>query len=989
MFSQYRAFLLFLLIGIFSCAGGPRALAQSTGAVTGQVVDQNGEPLPGANVVIQDKQIGAAADENGRYRLSGVPVGTHALNASFVGYTAVDTTVAVQGGETVTQNFQLGGAAMQTQEVVVEGQRGTIRTNQTKKDEASVVDVLDLQTLERYPDQTLAESLDRLPGVFTQANLGQGITGTAGRGFKNSFIVIRGIQPDLNSTTVLGQSLVSTTGDRAVALDVLPANVASQVEVVKAPTADASANGIGGITNIVPLSAFSQQGSFLSASAEGAWRDEVGTLSVNGQPINLRARGGTQFGPDDDLGVAVTANYKRDAFTTTLIQPDEWREINAPDFPDGVTVPEGTRLEQGRSNFTQFGGTANLEWHLTPDRQFGLVTSYAQTVDNQRDLQTEWNFSDDSFTDRSGENFSDDELFDPISGVSPRDSFRANIGRNDKESDLDRQEERMFFAVGSSEVRLGAVDWTTRGSYVRAGKDETVREWQFNNSLSEFDGDPSTEPFVPDDDDNFESIVRYDGAEVWGFPVNEQAYHDPSRYAFDGLGIDTKEVTSESFEASSNVRYNADWLVGKNGFVETGVRGQFTATTLDAERVDVSPNPDDLLLLSEFEMTGTPGDVQGLPVGPTVDPDRGRELREERPTMFQSSRDDVDSFLGDYEVDETIAAGYLMAGNEWGKLRVIGGVRLENTSTSATVNSFNSTTEETARRTEDNSYLDLFPNLHVRYRFSDQLQARVSGTKTIARPNLSQVAGSENVSFDPGDRVNPGVVAQGNVSRGNPTLNPFRAWNLDATVEYYPSASDLYVANVFYKRIDDPIFTRESIRQNVEAGGVTFQEAEVSRPVNANSGTIFGLETQLQQTLSFLPQPLDGLGIQANGTFIESNLEVPGREDEDLPFFQQPDLITSVGPFFIWRGLDVRLNYSYTDDFVTQFAGAAPQDRFLDARETLDLKVTYDITPNYSISLAAENLTESPLRIYQGNADQTWQAQSQGRQVWLGLKGRF
>jgi outer membrane receptor for ferrienterochelin and colicin len=87
--------------------------------------------------------------------------------------------------------------------------------------------------------------------------------------------------------------------------------------------------------------------------------------------------------------------------------------------------------------------------------------------------------------------------------------------------------------------------------------------------------------------------------------------------------------------------------------------------------------------------------------------------------------------------------------------------------------------------------------------------------------------------------------------------------------------------------------------------------------------------------------------------------------------------------------LDVRLNYSYTDDFVTQFSGAAPQDRFLDARETLDLKVTYDITPNYSVNLSAENLTENPLRIYQGDPGQTWQAQQEGRQFWFGVKARF
>jgi hypothetical protein len=297
MFAQHRYLLFFLVLALLPWVLPVTATAQSTGTIAGQIVDSSGEPLPGANVVVRNTQTGGAANQNGRYRLPHVPAGEYTVTASFVGYSTVDTTVTVSAGETVTQNFQLRSMTMQSQQVVVEGQRGTIRTNQTKKRDDAVVDVLDLRTLERYPDQTLAESLDRLPGVFTQANLGQGITGTAGRGFKNSFIVVRGIQPDLNSTTVLGQSLVSTTGDRAVALDVLPANVASQVEIVKSPTSDRSANGIGGVTNIVPLSAFSQKGAFLAASAEGAYRDRIGTLAVNGQPVNLRARGGPSSAP--------------------------------------------------------------------------------------------------------------------------------------------------------------------------------------------------------------------------------------------------------------------------------------------------------------------------------------------------------------------------------------------------------------------------------------------------------------------------------------------------------------------------------------------------------------------------------------------------------------------------------------------------------------------------------------------------------------------
>ena len=959
------------------------ALAQSTGTVTGQVVDGTGAPLPGANVVVQDTQIGEATDQNGRYRLAGVPSGEQALTASFVGYNAVDTTVTVRAGETAEVDFRLEASTLQSQGVIVEAQRGVLRTNQTKRTSPAIVDVLDLQTLERYPDQTLAESLDRLPGVFTQANLGQGVTGTAGRGFRNAFIVVRGIQPDLNNTTVLGQSLVSTTGDRAVALDVLPSNAASQIEVVKALTPDMSANSIGGTTNIIPLSAFSRQGPFLTASSEGGYRQEVGTLAINGLPVNARARGGLRFGPEDELGIAFSTNYRWDAFTTTLFQPDEWREIDAPDFPSGIQIVEGTRLEQGRSEFRQFGATSNLEWRPTPDRQFGLVTSYARTTDDQNDLQTEWNFSDDSF------GVSDDVLFDPIPGVSPTERFRSNIGRNDKESDLDRQEENMFFTIGSSELRFGAVNWTTRASYVRAEKDEVIREWQFNNSLSEFDGDPSTTPFTPGDPYNFESIVRLDTPEPWGVAIDQQMFTDPSVYAFDGLGIDTQEAIAETYEAGSDIRYDTDWLGGRNGFFKTGLRLRVTTTTLDAEGTNVRPNPDNIFTLADFRLAANPGDLEGLTLGPTVDPVRGKEFFEENPEYFSISPDTDASALSDYEVDETVSSGYLMAGNEWGKLRVLGGVRLENTSTDATVKTFNDVTEEVSEGVEDNSYLNVLPSLHLRYQFSDRLQARTSITRTLSRPNLAQLAGGKDVNFNVGDQIEPGLVGQGSISQGNPGLDPFKSVNFDATLEFYPSASDLYVVNLFYKQIDDPIFTQTVIRQDVKAAGITFQEAQVSQPINASEGQVFGVESQLQQTLRFLPGPLDGLGIAANFSYLQSDLTVPGREEEDLTFFQQPDVIASVGPFFIWRDLDVRLNYSYTDDFVTVYAAEASNDRYLDSQGSLDFKVTYDIAPNYVVTFSAENLNEDGLRIYEEFSSQTWLRQAEGRQFWLGVRARF
>lgn len=68
------------------------ALAQSTGTLTGRVVDvETGEEMPSATVILEGLPIGAAADLNGEYRIIGVPAGTHSISARFVGYASETT----------------------------------------------------------------------------------------------------------------------------------------------------------------------------------------------------------------------------------------------------------------------------------------------------------------------------------------------------------------------------------------------------------------------------------------------------------------------------------------------------------------------------------------------------------------------------------------------------------------------------------------------------------------------------------------------------------------------------------------------------------------------------------------------------------------------------------------------------------------------------------------------------------------------------------
>jgi hypothetical protein len=99
------ASLLFLLAHTVS--------AQGTGTLAGTVIDEHGDPLPGANVIIENLttiegwQIGAATDRDGNYRIIGIPVGAHTVTASYVGFESSTQRVRIDSGFTSARYFGL------------------------------------------------------------------------------------------------------------------------------------------------------------------------------------------------------------------------------------------------------------------------------------------------------------------------------------------------------------------------------------------------------------------------------------------------------------------------------------------------------------------------------------------------------------------------------------------------------------------------------------------------------------------------------------------------------------------------------------------------------------------------------------------------------------------------------------------------------------------------------------------------------------------
>ena len=220
-----------MLAGWVSQAG-----AQQTGTVTGNGTDGSGAPLPVVQVTITDLSVGVLSQQNGTYTLLNVPVGTHALTAQRLGYSAVTQNVTVTAGGAATANFQLAQVALALDAVVVTGTAGG---TQRRAIGNVVTQVQAAAVTASMPVTNMVEMLGgRAPGLQFQRT-----TGVVGEG---SAIRIRGVgsmtlgsHPIIFIDGIRADSRVNAgpSGSSASALDDINPNDIESIEIIKGPAA--------------------------------------------------------------------------------------------------------------------------------------------------------------------------------------------------------------------------------------------------------------------------------------------------------------------------------------------------------------------------------------------------------------------------------------------------------------------------------------------------------------------------------------------------------------------------------------------------------------------------------------------------------------------------------------------------------------------------------------------------------------------------------
>jgi TonB-dependent receptor len=805
--------------------------------------------------------------------------------------------------------------------LTVTGERSAaLRAINEQRSLVGLANVIAGDEIGKLPDQNVAEAVQRVPGVTMQTSRGEG-----------RFVSIRGTAPELNNVTLNGQTLASTAGSRATALDLLPASMVSSVEVVKSVTPDMDANAVGGTVNIKTVTAFDRERPFFFGSFEGIVADQAVAYLDDKFPFEANFTAGRRFGPAQSLGIVVSGSANRRDFAASVLDPDGWQDLGS-----NQIFPEELELQVEDNERQRYGLSTNLDWRPSESTSLYLRGLYTHTREVTFNSEFEYGLVGDPLM---------------VNGNL------AEFGAGSLELDLSNSDEteNLLGTTLGAEQRWGDVTWEVSGTYTRGTLDEEGPD-------ATFETDDADEPLAA-------AMVDIGGYFFDITPTNPGFVDDPTGYPLRSADLQYYTNTENTYGARTDLRY--DTRLGNNpASLKVGAKLQQRDKVIDD--LEYQYEPLGIVSLEPFYLPNA-GTVQGGAAA-AVHGDVGRwrdyilaNVDDAGQFELNQLESALEAIEGDSDNRERIVAGYVMGEARFGRLTALAGARVERTDTKSLRYeiSVDEDTEEanTTSRIFDTGYTNVLPSVILKVDATHDVVLRGAWTNSIGRPDYEEIAGFRLLEFE--ETSSPGVYA-GGIEEGNPDLKPYEASNLDVSAEYYLDTGGLLSAGYFYKRIDNPIFVFQDEQRDVDFEGRFFEELNFEQVRNADAGTISGVELSWSQPLVFLPYPLDGLGLSANAAFIGSSVDIPGREREDLPFFGQSDQVYNLVPYYQRGPLELRFAWAYQNEYLIEVGDEPFEDRYFDSRATIDVSGRYAVTPRVTLFAQARNVTDEPEVGYQG-----------------------
>lgn len=874
-------------------------------------------------------------------------------------------------------------------DIVVTGIRKSI-TDATaiKRKQSAIVDGISAEDIGKFPDQNLAESLQRITGVQITRSRGEG-----------SQVNIRGLSSDFSRVQYNGRT-VGSGGGRSFDFQLLSAEFISGVEVFKTPTADMIEGGLAGTVNVRTARALEIGKTAVTASIEGVYEQNSEKTTPRASALLNYVNKNHTFGINAGIGYEkrkylIGAYQGYGAETGTESNRNPILDYNRDgDVLDTFTFDHGNaaQLRQGtRERLTAVGG-----FQFKPTSN---VEIYGDALYSR--------FTDDSVRYENGVRFTNiapAKVGDPY-GIT---ASTIDVSFNDQ-------------LLGGSQGYLSSV--SAQGLDYRSTVFDNFTKNQLgsgavgvkiNHGRLKVNVEASlTKAKAPDGYFFVSTISRVTGTTsrpngLGGLPLVEFGT------GFDRGSTENFNLVSATFNRTERNDTNRDIRIDATYGFDSSILSSIVAGIYHGRRVlknvgyQSSVNADTIARLSNGRFSYNPdiegGSFSSSPIMTKVDfsgyvPGFPSEIVVPS-SQALTSVVSKEAMLGaapylrqlgaGYNVSEKITAIYAMSNFDADAVSGNIGVRYVDTKlvSSGDAPDLESVVIEpggvlsTIGRAESisisNSYNYFLPSLNLKFDVAKNLVIRGALARVLGRPSLDQVSA--------GTSVNPNVRT---ISSGNPSLKPYLSDQADISLEYYLPGGGIMSAAGFYKHLTNYVVSGLQAENHT----VTFRGTNATQvlpflrtlPVNSASIDLKGIEIGAQVPFTFLPYPLDGFGAGGSFTYIDAP-KVPTAQGQ--PALRVPGVSKfayTMAGYYEMRGFGVRGSYTWRDSFTGGDDNNFGDNAITRVYGQLDASISYNISEHFSLSADVSNLLNEKTKI-DNNFGLLRQYVNVGRRVTAGIR---
>ncbi|WP_049629184.1 TonB-dependent receptor [Cellvibrio sp. pealriver] len=906
------------------------------------------------------------------------------------------------------------------EEVVVTGIAASLsRSIDKKRNSDLVADSITAEDLGKFPDNNIADSLQRIPGVAIDRAGGEG-----------RFVSIRGLGPDFSAVLINGRSPASENEERAFSFDTLASELVRTVDVFKTSNPGLKEGGLGGTINIVTARPFDFDGFHAAGSIKGMYEENSEDTSPQASFVVSNTFN------DEKFGVLASVTYQERSSAKYTVENEHISKTTEEPFltftnPSqgwgGGYAYSGDGLEEdtyriqslyaGVTNETRerIGGNLVLQLQATDD----LVLT-ADIIHSKYDSSTS-KYSTGSYmwaptlsplnqVDKNGFYNVINHGYDAgynITGyahllTTTERPTESNVGGLNAAWDIS-DEWKMIADISMSDAildnrgldRLYIVEFLDRPGYLMTS----------NGGIPTLEyADPAAikpEMGSANMKDLRARINSNDG-------IYNKANNHEFKLDFEWTPVDSF-LSQVKFGANNTVAEKSTEYWATPDLIRRMYHGLATQQVMDTDSIIKG------VLKQGDVFGGLNGDVY------MIDPVAYRNWMAENidgrtrantpagiasKEAFIANGNSWDAVKSNdsYTIEEDVTSFYLEAAGETEiftmPLHLSGGVRyteteLTSSGTSQVLIGLEREAAEPGRPPSpwlvqqfadeagtaialNNDYDNWLPSLNARLEVTDDFYVRAAVSETLTRPTLTALA--PYTSY--GTTTTSTRMARGN----NPNLKPFVSQNLDLSFEYYYGDANLVAVALYKKEIDDFIVTMSlpETFENIAVEDPEWRTFMVTRPHNGESATIEGVEINWTHIFE------NGFGFATNYTFVNSSASLSAANATET--FALPGISDTGNAtvFYDKDGVEVRVAYNYRTPFLGRvFNGPSNEPVHYDAYGAFDVSASYDVTDRITVFVEGSNVTGETVNKYGRYKNQFIGFEDTGALYTFGLRAKL